>query len=77
MSTIKFITSAFDGHQNQYNFTDDNSYITILKKDICHFLQDYIVWIFLSFFLLQDLYLSVFKTSVLQQMLSAILNTFN
>jgi len=64
-------------HQNQYHFTDDNPYIIILKKDIWYFQQDDVVWMFLSFFLLQDLYLTVSKTSVLQQILPAILNTFN
>ena len=40
-------------HQNQYHFTDENPYIIILKKDICYFQQDDVVWIFLSSFLLK------------------------
>lgn len=64
-------------YQNQYHLTDENLYIMVLKTDICYFQQDDVLQIFLSSFLLQHLYLTVSETSVLQQMLPAILNTFN
>lgn len=64
-------------YQNQYHLTDENLYIMVLKTDICYFQQDDVLQIFLSSFLLKHLYLTVSKTSVLQQMLPAILNTFN